>query len=274
MVKSLSGVVALTLTIACVALAQSPSAEVTTAAEQSPFEAYHADLDRAAFSGMANIVQPMVEAAVETGRNTHPQSPESLMALAFDQQYRQNGRPSVNGAMLRLNQLRPALEPILQSEGIPIELASVIVVESGGRTDPQSPKGALGLWQLMPDTARRYGLQVTASKDERLDVEKSTRAAARYLRDLYQQFGNWPLALAGYNTGEQSLQRAVDRGGTSEFFQLSNLRLLPQETRSYVPAVLSVMQQLGKYGLSNAPEAGGNTGSSNNLIFAVPGAIP
>lgn len=104
-------------------------------------------------------------------------------------------------------------------------------------------------------------------------VEKSTRAAARYLRDLYQQFGNWPLAFAGYNTGEQILQRAVDRGGTSEFLQLSNLRLLPQETRSYVPAVFSVMQLLGKYELPEAPEAGRNTGPSN-LIFAVSGVQP
>jgi membrane-bound lytic murein transglycosylase D len=69
------------------------------------------------------------------------------------------------------------------------------------------------------------------------------------LRDLYQRFGSWPLALAAYNAGEQALQKAVERSGTHDFVELSSLRLLPQETRNYVPAVLSVMQLLGNYQL-------------------------
>ena len=137
-----------------------------------------------------------------------------------------------------------------------------------------SPKGALGLWQLMPDTARRYGLVVTASRDERLDVEKSTRAAARYLRDLYQQFGSWPLALAAYNAGEQGGPKAVERAGTRDFVQLSSLRLLPQETRNYVPAVLSAMQMLGVSHLPVEPRQTARQSDSNGIIFAVPGAQP
>jgi membrane-bound lytic murein transglycosylase D len=173
--------------------------------------------------------------------------------------------------MKRLEQLGPLIDPILDSEGVPREIASVVVVESGGKTSAVSRKGALGLWQLMPDTARRYGLVVTPSSDERLDVEKSTRAAARYLRDLYQQFGSWPLALAAYNAGSQALQKAAERAGTHDFIQISSLRLLPQETRNYVPAVLSVMQLLGNHQSPAAPPIATST-ATNGLLFAVAGA--
>lgn len=120
-------------------------------------------------------------------------------------------------------------------------MAAVVLVESGGKSTALSPKGARGLWQFMPDTARRYGLVVTASLDERLDPYKSTRAAARYLRDLYGQFGNWPLALAAYNAGEDTVQRAVERTSTRDFISIARMGILPLETRSYVPAVLNAI---------------------------------
>jgi membrane-bound lytic murein transglycosylase D len=126
----------------------------------------------------------------------------------------------------------------------------------------------------MPETARRYGLVVTPSRDERLDVERSTCAAAHYLRDLYQQFGSWPLALAAYNAGEQRVQRAVARAGIADFIQLSSLRLLPQETRNYVPAVLSAMQLLGVSHLPVEPRQTAKQNDSNGITFAVPGAQP
>jgi membrane-bound lytic murein transglycosylase D len=246
-----------------------PKATLTPAAGE--FSAMHAELDRAADNALADTVQRMAAVASDDG-DTRPHSPESLI-LDFDQRYRTTTRPSVSAALKRLQQLRPVMEPILESEGIPLEIASVVVVESGGRTSALSPKGALGLWQLMPDTARRYGLEVNRNRDERLDVDKSTRAAAHYLRDLYLQFGSWPLALAAYNAGEQALQRAVERAGTSDFIQLSSLRLLPQETRNYVPAVLSLTQLLGNHQLPDAPRAT-RLSAASELIFAVPGAQP
>jgi soluble lytic murein transglycosylase-like protein len=141
----------------------------------------------------------------------------------------------------RFDALRSAIEPILAREGVPQDLAAVIVVESGGNPFALSPKGARGLWQLMPDTARRYGLRVDSRADDRTDVTKSTTAATRYLRDLYNQFGSWPLALAAYNTGEHNLQRAINRAGSNEFATLSFLHYIPDETRNYVPAVLAAM---------------------------------
>jgi peptidoglycan lytic transglycosylase D len=131
--------------------------------------------------------------------------------------------------------LRPIIEPELARAGLPVELSGMVQVESGVQTFALSPRGARGLWQLIPDTARRYGLTVTTQRDERLDTYKSTRAAAGYLRALYAQFGDWSLVFAAYNAGEQTIQRAIDRSGTTDFFQLN--RLLSAETRSYVPAV-------------------------------------
>jgi Transglycosylase SLT domain len=167
--------------------------------------------------------------------------------------------PRLSAAAARFEPLRPTLTPILQKEGVPAELAAMILIESGGNPTALSPKGARGLWQLMPDTARRYGLVVDNMRDERLDIEKSTRAAARYLSDLHLQFGSWPLALAAYNTGEQHLQRAIDRSRSAEFTVLSSLGRLPLETRNYVPAVMAAISLFGKPPVSGEylPMSGG-----------------
>jgi len=97
----------------------------------------------------------------------------------------------------------------------------------------------------MPETARRYGLVVGDGRDERMDVEKSTRAAAQYLRDLHAQFRSWPIALAAYNAGEQAVQRAVDSAQSEEFAVLASRELLPLETRMYVPAVVNLIANSG-----------------------------
>jgi soluble lytic murein transglycosylase-like protein len=147
--------------------------------------------------------------------------------------------PAAGHADARIIALKPRLASILEANGMPAELMAVAAVESGGRTDALSAKGARGLWQLMPHTARRYGLVVDQMQDERLDVERSTSAAAHYLKDLYLQFGSWPLALAAYNWGEQNLASAMSRIHTSDFATLAQSGLLPAETRAYVPAVLA-----------------------------------
>jgi hypothetical protein len=130
-------------------------------------------------------------------------------------------------------------EKIFSAEGVPVEFLSIAQVESNFNRLALSPKGAFGVWQLMPATARRYGIRVDAAQDERADVQKSTRAAARYLRDLHEMFRDWPLVLAAYNAGEDAVERAIGRSGSSDFSELSRLRLLPAETRAYVPAVLA-----------------------------------
>lgn len=139
----------------------------------------------------------------------------------------------------------PLLASILREEGVPEQLAAVVQVESGGRLDALSPKGARGLWQLMPATAQQYGLRVGWKVDERLDMVLATRAAARYLRDLYRQFGDWQLVLAAYNSGERMIESAIARAGSPDFALLASRRLIPEETRNYVPAVLRAAGKLG-----------------------------
>jgi membrane-bound lytic murein transglycosylase B len=254
------------------AVAQSTVAAAAPVRAADQFSSVHEALDRTANDLLADAVQRMADAANDDRGGVDPRTPESLVG-DFDQNYRPNLSPGIAAALKRLDQLRPLLNPILEREGVPKEIASVVVVESGGRSSALSPKGALGLWQLMPDTARRYGLTVTSMRDDRLDIERSTGAAARYLRDLYQQFGSWPLAFAAYNAGEKAVQRAIDRAGTPDFIQLSSLRLLPQETRNYVPAVLSAMQLLGA---SDLPLEQRQTAKRNgpSIIFAASGAQP
>jgi hypothetical protein len=143
------------------------------------------------------------------------------------------------------------LGSILREEGLPETFLGVARVESGFNPLALSPKNARGLWQFIPETARRYGLRVDARQDERTDPEKSTRAAARYLKDLYAMFGDWKLALAGYNAGEERVQWARSAAGTSNFEKLS--RLLRAETRNYVPAVLAAIRGPQREGWPGLP---------------------
>jgi soluble lytic murein transglycosylase-like protein len=147
-------------------------------------------------------------------------------------------------AKTRFNYYYKTLAPILVEERLPVGLLSVALVESGFNPLALSPKGARGMWQFMPATAQRYGLTVEPANDHRTNVEHSTRAAARYLRDLFRQFGDWKLAIAAYNAGENRVQRIINKTGIRDFEGMSRRGLLPLETRNYVPAVLAVWAQL------------------------------
>ena len=139
-----------------------------------------------------------------------------------------------------------SLTRILREENLPAELLAVAIVESGLNPLALSPVGARGIWQFMPATAERYGLTVNATDDHRINPEHSTRAAARYLRDLFRQFGDWKLALAGYHWGENKVQRVIDRTGVRDFDEMARRGLLPLKTRKYVPAALAVWARLNE----------------------------
>jgi membrane-bound lytic murein transglycosylase D len=126
---------------------------------------------------------------------------------------------------------------VLRSRGLPEELAYTAMIESGFKPDAVSRAGAKGMWQFMAATARRYGLRVDRWVDERYDPEKSTVAAAGYLRDLYTQFGSWPLAQAAYNAGEVKVARAIQNTGSVDFWTLAESKWLRRETKDFVPQI-------------------------------------
>ena len=127
----------------------------------------------------------------------------------------------------------------LRAEGVPEELANLVFVESGFNMHARSMARAVGPWQFIRGTAKLFGLKMNAYVDQRRDPELATRAAARYLRRLYEMFdGSWPLALAAYNSGEGTVQRAIRNQGTDDYWSLR----LPRETQDYVPQFLAAME--------------------------------
>ena len=222
------------------------------ASPSDPFAAYDMQLKQAASVALDFASRRDPEPPIETRRTTvRASAPQPVRTAAFQ----------------RVENLRPLLEPILRNAGVPPKLAAVVLVESGGQPAAVSPKGALGLWQLMPETARRYGLLVNVNRDERLDVIKSSHAAANYLHDLYVRFGDWALALAAYNAGENAVQRGLDRARENDFFRLSHLKLLPEETRKYVPSVLASMNLFD--GPVDATDASVKTGTTGAVRYAL-----
>ncbi len=156
-------------------------------------------------------------------------------------------KKSLEIAFRRANLYIPYIRPIFRELGLPEELSLLPMIESRFNPFAVSRSGAGGIWQLMPATARRYGLRVDDRVDERFDLIKSTRAAGMYLRDLYREFGRWDLVLAAYNCGEGCVRRRV-RG---DFW--GSMHTLPDQTRNFVPrffAVLVIARSPEKYGLN------------------------
>jgi membrane-bound lytic murein transglycosylase D len=148
------------------------------------------------------------------------------------------GRKQYVDGLMRSGQYRPIIEKVFREESIPLDLMSLAQVESHFRPHAVSKAQAKGIWQFGRGTALRYGLEITRDVDERSDPEKSTRAAARYLNDLYSMFKDWNLVLAAYNWGEGKVQRLIDSTGLQDFWQLVDLRRkLPTETKNHVPLI-------------------------------------
>lgn len=178
-----------------------------------------------------------------------------LRAVNFFQTAR--GRAIVETGLRRAGRYREMIERVLAEEGVPQDLIYLAQAESAFQPTARSRMRAVGLWQFMASRAQQYGLRVDWWVDERRDPEKSTRAAARHLRDLYHQFGDWFLALAAYNSGPVRVQRAVERTGYADFWELLARGVLPRETRNYVPIIVAVTlmaKNPERYGIQVDPE--------------------
>ena len=142
---------------------------------------------------------------------------------------------------IKAGKLFPIIEPILKLYGVPDDFKYLALVESGLK-EGTSPKGAAGLWQFMPGTARNYGLKVGKGVDERLNVRKSTIAACKYIKELYSDFNSWTLASAAYNNGEIQLARAMNKQSEDNYFRMH----LNRETGSYIYNVLAMKEIIAK----------------------------
>jgi membrane-bound lytic murein transglycosylase D len=175
-------------------------------------------------------------------KNTHSDLPLMMtdQVAGYISYFSNRGRGVFERALARSGRYRDMMLPILKEEGVPQDLIYLAQAESGFHALAVSRVGARGIWQFMASRARGYGLSHNMYVDDRQDPQKSTRAAARHLKDLYGQFGDWYLAMAAYNSGPGTVQAAVKRTGYADFWELYQRNVLPKETRNYVPIILAV----------------------------------
>src|SRR5438876_4264740 len=188
-------------------------------------------------------VDPNIKAKAEAEiKSTH----SDLRLMMTDQvagyinYFSTRGGPTLEHALTRAGQYQDMIQRVLKDEGVPQDLIYLAQAESGFHPLALSHSGARGIWQFMASRAKGYGLQRNWWVDDRQDPEKATRAAARHLKDLFNQFGDWYLAMAAYNSGPGTVQSAVKRTGYVDFWELYRRNVLPKETRNYVPIIVAV----------------------------------
>ena len=194
-------------------------------------------------NGITPAADPNVKAKAQAEiKSTHSDLPLMMtdQVAGYISYFSNRGRGQFERALARSGRYREMMLPILKEEGVPQDLIYLAQAESGFHALAVSRAGARGIWQFMGSRARGYGLSHSMWVDDRQDPEKSTRAAARHLKDLYNEFGDWYLAMAAYNSGPGTVQAAVRRTGYADFWELYRRNVLPKETRNYVPIILAV----------------------------------
>ncbi len=210
-------------------------------------------------------VDPNVKAkAAAEVSATHSDLPLMMndTVAAYINYFSTSGRSVLEQSLKRSGRYQEMIRLILKQERLPQDLIYLAEAESGFHPLALSRAGARGMWQFMGSRGKGYGLERSWWVDERQDPEKSTRAAARHLKDLYKQFGDWYLAMAAYNSGPGTVQNAVKRTGYADFWELYRRNVLPKETRNYVPIILAVTimaKNPAQYGLQEiVPDKPGN----------------
>jgi membrane-bound lytic murein transglycosylase D len=195
----------------------------------------------------ANEAAPPVDPSVKARAEVEIKFTRSDLPLmmtdevaAYINYFSGRGRGILERGLVRSGRYDEMIRSTLKEQGVPQDLIYLAQAESGFHPLALSRVGARGMWQFMASRGAGYGLQRTKWIDERQDPEKATRAAARHLKDLYNQFGDWYLAMAAYNSGPGTVQSAVKRTGYADFWELYKRNVIPKETRNYVPIILAV----------------------------------
>lgn len=179
---------------------------------------------------------------------------ENAKVRHFIDYYSITGKNRFRELLSRSGRYMPMIAKVLAQEGLPEELGYLALLESEFDVNVRSRNGAVGLWQFIPATGRRYGLRIDEWIDERRDPVKATRAAAAYLKDLHDYFGRWFLATAAYNAGPGTIDRALQQSGAKDFWSIKAKAQLSNETRNFVPkfvAIALIAMEPQKYGLDD-----------------------
>ena len=204
--------------------------------EPSPLD----DLSKLILTPEEQNVDPEDVAGLEVAKNAIDFNFETNPVIQqFINFYQGRGRSTMEVGLRRSGQFMQMARKIFREEGVPEDITWLGQIESGWRPTARSWAAASGLWQFIPGTGQTYGLRQTAWVDERNGFEKATRASARYLKDLYNHFGDWELAMAAYNTGQGNIDRAISRAGSRSYWKI--FPYIAQETRNYVPNILAAM---------------------------------
>jgi membrane-bound lytic murein transglycosylase D len=202
-------------------------------------------------------VDPKLKTKVQGELNaTASQLPLTMndAVLGYINYFSGRGHNTIVAGLERAGKYRPMIQRVLAEEGVPQELIHLAQAESGFLPRAVSNKAATGMWQFVQFRGREYGLNQTAYTDDRLDPEKATRAAARHLKDLYHEFGDWYLAIAAYNCGPGNVTKGVERTGYADFWELRARHAIPTETTNYVPIILAMTimtKNAAEYGLTD-----------------------
>ena len=207
-------------------------------AEQQPEPAPIDEANQVTFPADANVTA-RAEADLKTTQSDLPLMINEYVA-GYINYFSTRGRGVFEGAFVRSGRYREMIFRIFREEGVPQDLIYLAQAESGFKPLALSRARARGMWQFMASRGVGYGLRRSWWIDDRQDPEKATRAAARHLHDLYNQFGDWYLAMAAYNSGPGNVQQAVRRTGYADFWELYKRNVLPAETKNYVPIILAM----------------------------------
>src|SRR5436305_562327 len=220
--------------------------------EQQPEPAPIDEANQVTFPADANVTAK-AEADLKNTQSDLPLMINEYVA-GYINYFSTHGRNVFEGAFVRSGRYREMILRIFKEEGVPQDLIYLAQAESGFKPLALSRARARGMWQFMASRGVGYGLRRSWWVDDRQDPEKATRAAARHLKDLYKQFGDWYLAMAAYNSGPGNVQQAVRRTGYADFWELYKRNVLPKETRNYVPIILAVTimaKNPSQYGLDD-----------------------
>ena len=235
--------------------AEGQNAEGLNAENEAQQKSEPAPIDET--NALTPSADPNVKAKAQAEiKSTHSDLPLMMtdQVAGYISYFSNRGRGVFERAFARSGRYHDMMVSILKQEGVPQDLIYLAQAESGFHPQAVSRVGARGIWQFMGSRARGYGLSHNMWVDDRQDPEKSTRAAARHLKDLYNQFGDWYLAMAAYNSGPGTVQAAVKRTGYADFWELYQRKVLPKETRNYVPIILAVTimtKNLSQYGFDD-----------------------